>query len=768
MSLKSQGTIRGQTKGNTGTIPPPFHPDNNFIQKIQDLSTYKDISLENIDLVINFDLSAISITEGHKKCCVFCLQNMGESLSIAKTHARLKQIYGKGIKKDYIQESKKVLADNGFMQGKTCNKTGGIQYLWFSPEEMAKQVQWVRQGKPDLDPKLTHKRVDKPAKLSTASQAKLPRLKRINQASRNAIKQIKIYYGFETLTLKKEWLIYSGLLLASLILVLNITPIISHAVYGSNAAYLLGSSGTWTLFYSITAAMIWMLKTHVPLLKAVGLAAASTLLSLPLYSLINNTGGLIGYQMVSTLFELGFPADNVVWLYSSLFIASTIPLGNPLFHLGQLLKQLSQPFYTATHYVPNGLDQRQLATTDFDNDNLGDIRPSSLIHLSANNQQRITRLQRILDARDLNKQGNMISVVDLIDGLRCTVYIVQTSPRFDIAKLESQVKNIERSTGTQHINIIPSIAGQAGISHIEIPKNAKSNTIFLNEVFKQPDKEFYKKPKTSIPIGQNIYGKTEYRELTQFPHIIIAGTTGSGKSVQVNSMIISLMLKNTPEALRFVMIDPKMLELSLYNQSPHLALPVITQMDEAKGVLEKLVNEMEYRYALLSQANVRNIQRYHKKLNTRKNNRLFNTIITENTLIPATKKLAKLPLIICVIDEMADLIMKFGKEVEELIARIAQKARAAGIHLILATQRPDKDIVTGLIKANIPSRIALSVDSVTNSRIILDAKGAERLLGQGDLLIKTIGDHTVRAQGYFIDEDEITKILNTLITEPIN
>jgi S-DNA-T family DNA segregation ATPase FtsK/SpoIIIE len=318
---------------------------------------------------------------------------------------------------------------------------------------------------------------------------------------------------------------------------------------------------------------------------------------------------------------------------------------------------------------------------------------------------------------------------------------------------------MQRSLGVNHINIIPSIEGKPSISHIEVPKTGKVDTIDLNDLLNHAD--FKTKSATHLPLGQDIYGNTLYRDLTQFPHIAIAGTINSGKSVQVNSMIISLMAKNRPDALQFIMIDPKMLELSIYKNSPHLARPVITQMEQAKNVLEQLVNEMEYRYALLAQAEVRELSTYNQKVNPRKKNSLLNSPLTENLVNPATPKQGKLPLIVCVIDEMADLIMQHGKEVETLIARISQKSRAAGIHLILATQRPDSDVMTGLIKANIPSRIALSVDSSTNSRIILDQKGAEKLLGKGDMLVKTPQDKELhRLQGYFIDEKQITHFLN--------
>jgi S-DNA-T family DNA segregation ATPase FtsK/SpoIIIE len=387
-----------------------------------------------------------------------------------------------------------------------------------------------------------------------------------------------------------------------------------------------------------------------------------------------------------------------------------------------------------------------------------DETTAKTIELSSSDREYIRNMQLLLDARDLNKTGNMIRVVDLINGLRTRVYIVQTSPRFNISDLEKQVKNIERSLGIKQINVIPSIEGKPGLSHIEVPNSCKVDIIYLRDVLKTA--EFQAQAKTAIPLGQDIYGNTVYKELSKFPHIAISGTTGSGKSVQVNAMIISLMARHQPAELQFIMIDPKMLELSIYQDSPYLSLPIITHMKDAKGTLERLVNEMEYRYALLSTLKVRNIESYNNQLNTRRINSLLGTKIAEKLLHPATKKCQKLPLIVCVIDEMADLMMQYGKEVEVLIARIAQKARAAGIHLILATQRPDKEVMTGLIKANIPSRIALSVDSALNSRIILDQKGAEKLLGKGDMLIKTAEDAEIlRAQGYFIDASEITQFL---------
>ena len=761
VGLKS--TDQHQTNaGQLSTNGQNIHPDNHFTanrgEKSADSSIYLDyrhISLKEVDRIINFSISDIHITEWHRKCCVFCLQQMGASLPIGKTHAQLKAQYGQGMKKAYVQESKIILADNGFMKATACTRTKGIQYVWYAAEELEEQLQNVRKGRG----KKSKNQLQNNTKLTLKKESFKPLQQTIQAAIQTAVLTTKNYYGFETMRVKKDWLINTGIIVGATLLLLNITPLINHAVKDSNAYYWLGIGGIYSLLYSITATAIWLVRTHVPVKIALGMCSATTLLSLPIHAMINNSGGLIGYQMVNVLFTLKIPEDVIVLLYGHLFLASTIPMGNPFFKLALQLKQLLIPLYSIAVYDPTSvsthMDKHQYPSQNLD---VSDNTAVQTLQLSHTDRDYMAKMQLLLDARDLNKTGNMIRVVDLINGLRTTVYIVQTSPRFNISDLEKQVKNMERSLGTKQINIIPSIEGKPSLSHIEVPKRIKIETLYLRDVLKTA--EFQAQAKTAIPLGQDIVGDTVYKELIQFPHIAIAGTTGSGKSVQVNAMIISLMARNKPTELQFVMIDPKMLELSIYKNSPYLSLPVITHMEKAKGALEILVNEMEYRYALLSALKVRNIKSYNNQLNTRKINSLFDTNIAKKLLHPATKKCQKLPLIVCVIDEMADLILQYGKEVEVLMARIAQKSRAAGIHLILATQRPDKEVMTGLIKANIPSRIALSVDSTTNSRIILDQKGAEKLLGKGDMLIKTAEDtEIIRAQGYFMDEKEITQFL---------
>lgn len=236
-------------------------------------------------------------------------------------------------------------------------------------------------------------------------------------------------------------------------------------------------------------------------------------------------------------------------------------------------------------------------------------------------------------------------------------------------------------------------------------------------------------------MGKNISGETVVSDITKMPHALIAGSTGSGKSVCINTLICSILYNYTPDEVKLMLIDPKVVELSIYNRLPHLTLPVVTDMKKAPMALHWAVNEMERRYKLFAEKKVKDVKSYNEKNEE------------------------KLPLIVIVIDELADMMMIAAKEVEELICRLAQKARACGIHLIVATQRPSVDVITGLIKANIPSRIAFAVSSQTDSRTILDASGADKLLGKGDMLYSPIGmNKPVRIQGAFVSEEEVERI----------
>jgi DNA segregation ATPase FtsK/SpoIIIE, S-DNA-T family len=271
----------------------------------------------------------------------------------------------------------------------------------------------------------------------------------------------------------------------------------------------------------------------------------------------------------------------------------------------------------------------------------------------------------------------------------------------------------------------------------------------------------------TLALGKDIAGKPVVADLARMPHMLVAGTTGSGKSVAINAMILSLVYKSTPAQVRLILIDPKMLELSVYEGIPHLLAPVVTDMKQAANALGWCVGEMERRYKVMSMLGVRNLSGFNQKV--REAEKMKQPLADPSTVSPenpgGTATLQELPLIVVVIDELADLMMVVGKKVEELIARLAQKARAAGIHLMLATQRPSVDVITGLIKANIPARVAFQVSAKVDSRTILDQMGAESLLGQGDMLYLPPGTgHTVRVHGAFVADHEVHKVVEQLKT----
>ncbi len=268
---------------------------------------------------------------------------------------------------------------------------------------------------------------------------------------------------------------------------------------------------------------------------------------------------------------------------------------------------------------------------------------------------------------------------------------------------------------------------------------------------------------TALGLGKDISGHPIVMDLSRMPHLLVAGTTGSGKSVAINAMVLSLLYKSPPRKIRLIMIDPKMLELSVYEGIPHLLTPVVTDMKEAANALRWCVAEMERRYQLMATLGVRNINGFNKKVHDAASHGrpLLDPFHTDDE--DEAPALEELPYIVILIDELADMMMTVGKKVEELIARLAQKARAAGIHLILATQRPSVDVITGLIKANIPCRIAFQVSSKVDSRTILDQMGAENLLGNGDMLFLPPGTSLpIRVHGAFVDDHEVHKVVQNI------
>jgi len=374
--------------------------------------------------------------------------------------------------------------------------------------------------------------------------------------------------------------------------------------------------------------------------------------------------------------------------------------------------------------------------------------------------EKLAELAELLEVR-LRDYGVKAEVVETWPGPVITRFEIRPAAGVKVSKISNLAKDLARSLMVKSVRVVEIIPGRPTVG-IEIP-NPRRAMIRLREVI---DSDRYQQEASALTLalGQDIGGGPVVANLGKMPHLLVAGTTGSGKSVGVNAMLISMLLKATPNELRMIMVDPKMLELSVYDGIPHLLAPVVTDMKEAANALRWCVAEMERRYKLMASMGVRNIDGFNAKLDEADRagaqvaDPLWEPQPWEMHQPPPV--LEKLPYIVVVIDEFADMFMIVGKKVEELIARLAQKARAAGIHLILATQRPSVDVVTGLIKANIPTRMAFQVSSRVDSRTILDQGGAENLLGHGDMLYLPAGSGLpTRVHGAFVDDDEVHRIV---------
>ncbi|MEZ9655057.1 DNA translocase FtsK 4TM domain-containing protein [Vibrio splendidus] len=352
-------------------------------------------------------------------------------------------------------------------------------------------------------------------------------------------------------------------------------------------------------------------------------------------------------------------------------------------------------------------------------------------------------------------------VVDIFPGPVITRFELDLAPGVKVSRISGLSMDLARSLSALAVRVVEVIPGKPYVG-LELP-NMSRQTVFFSDVVASPQFQEAKSP-TTVVLGQDIAGEAVIADLSKMPHVLVAGTTGSGKSVGVNVMILSMLYKASPEDVRFIMIDPKMLELSIYEGIPHLLSEVVTDMKDASNALRWCVGEMERRYKLMSALGVRNIKGYNDKLKmaSEAGHPIHDPLWKPgDSMDPEAPLLEKLPYIVVVVDEFADLIMVVGKKVEELIARLAQKARAAGVHLILATQRPSVDVITGLIKANIPTRVAFTVSTKTDSRTILDQGGAESLLGMGDMLYLPPGSsHTTRVHGAFASDDDVHAVVN--------
>ncbi|MDX2426682.1 MAG: DNA translocase FtsK 4TM domain-containing protein, partial [Cycloclasticus sp.] len=384
-------------------------------------------------------------------------------------------------------------------------------------------------------------------------------------------------------------------------------------------------------------------------------------------------------------------------------------------------------------------------------------------HVEGYSTAALEALSRLVELK-LEDFGVEVDVVAVHPGPVITRFEIQPAPGIKASRISGLAQDLARSMSTNSVRVVEVIPGKSVIG-LEIP-NESREMVRLSEILSS---EAYEKSHSALTLvlGKDIAGQPTVADLAKMPHLLVAGTTGSGKSVAINAMILSLLYKATPDQVRMIMIDPKMLELSVYEGIPHLLTPVVTDMKEAANALRWSVAEMERRYKLMSLLGVRNLTGYNKKVRDaiKAGSPLADPLWEPTPFIdeddPGT--LAELPQIVIVIDELADMMMVVGKKVEELIARLAQKARASGLHLILATQRPSVDVLTGLIKANIPSRIAFQVSSKIDSRTILDQSGAEALLGNGDMLYLPPGSGLPqRIHGAFVDDHEVHKVVRHL------
>ncbi|EKQ53938.1 MULTISPECIES: DNA translocase FtsK [unclassified Clostridium] len=372
-----------------------------------------------------------------------------------------------------------------------------------------------------------------------------------------------------------------------------------------------------------------------------------------------------------------------------------------------------------------------------------------LLKLNANTKLNNTDKKELIE--NANKLEEILSnfgvdakVTQVTKGPSVTRFELQPSPGVKVSKIVNLADDIALGLAASGIRIEAPIPGKAAVG-IEVP-NGKQTPVFLREVLEN-DEFINSKKKLAFALGKDISGKCVVGDLSKMPHTLIAGATGSGKSVCINSLIISLLYKYNPEEVKLLMVDPKVVELNVYNGIPHLLIPVVTDPKKAAAALNWAVNEMTNRYKLFADSGVRNMESY---------NELFNKGVIEQ----------KLPYIVIIVDELADLMMVCPNDVEDYIGRLAQMARAAGMHLVIATQRPSVDVITGVIKANIPSRISFAVSSQIDSRTILDGSGAEKLLGKGDMLYYPVGESKpLRVQGCFISEEEVEQVISFIKSE---
>ncbi len=415
--------------------------------------------------------------------------------------------------------------------------------------------------------------------------------------------------------------------------------------------------------------------------------------------------------------------------------------------------------------------QKERQVPLFDPPVAGELPPLALLddppaRVAGYSEEALDAMSRLVELK-LRDFGVEVEVVSVHPGPVVTRFELSPAPGVKVSQISNLAKDLARSLSAISVRVVEVIPGKPTVG-LEIP-NETRELVTLGEILRSKPYEDASSP-LALALGKDIAGKSVVADLARMPHLLIAGTTGSGKSVGINAMVLSLLYRSTPEQVRLIMIDPKMLELSVYEGIPHLLAPVVTDMKDAANALRWCVAEMERRYRLMAALGVRNIGGYNRKVKAARDegqplkDPLYKPLVPDAPEDdPGAPELENLPQIVVVIDELADMMMIVGKKVEELIARLAQKARAAGIHMIVATQRPSVDVITGLIKANIPCRIAFQVSAKVDSRTILDQGGAEALLGHGDMLFLPAGSSMpLRVHGAFVSDQEVHRVVARL------
>ncbi len=438
----------------------------------------------------------------------------------------------------------------------------------------------------------------------------------------------------------------------------------------------------------------------------------------------------------------------------------SIPI-QPLGEANNGVTAAARPFKPAE--TSRRVEKEKQSSLFVDNGLAGTLPPISILDPAEKKQvnyspESLAGVGQLLEIK-LKEFGVEVSVDSIHPGPVITRYEIQPAAGVKVSRISNLAKDLARSLAVLSVRVVEVIPGKTTVG-IEIP-NEDRQIVRFSEVLSSPQYDDATSPVT-LALGHDIGGKPVITDLAKMPHLLVAGTTGSGKSVGVNAMILSILFKSGPEDAKMIMIDPKMLELSIYEGIPHLLCPVVTDMKDAANALRWSVAEMERRYKLMAAMGVRNLAGFNRKVKDAEAEGmpLSDPLYKRESMHDEAPLLKTLPTIVVVVDEFADMMMIVGKKVEELIARIAQKARAAGIHLILATQRPSVDVITGLIKANIPTRMAFQVSSKIDSRTIIDQGGAEQLLGHGDMLYMPPGTSLpIRVHGAFVSDEEVHRVV---------